>query len=104
MKNKNENHPNLDEYDFIIPEKYFNIDYKLIRSSSTKVDTINFYTHNKKEIIFKNRVRKEAFEDGFQIVYFTNGDKKQIFPDGKMIYFFRESKIVQTTFLWIMYY
>ena len=46
---------------------------------------INIYSNNKLEVIFKSGVKKEIFEDGFQIVNFTNGDLKQIFPDGKII-------------------
>ena len=33
LKNKNKIHPNFNEYDFIIPEKYLNIDYKLIKTN-----------------------------------------------------------------------
>ena len=98
LKNKNKIHPNLNEYDFIIPEKYLNIDYKLIRSLTSKGKIIKLYNHNKKEIIFKSGVIKETFGDGFQIVYFTNGDKKQIYPGRKMVYYFHDSKTVQTKF------
>ena len=59
---------------------------------------INIYSNNKLEVIIKSGVKKEIFEDGFQIVNFTNGDLKQIFPDGKIIYYFKESKVTQTTF------
>lgn len=97
FKNKNKIHPK-DGYDFIIPEKYLNIDYKLIRSLTSKGKIIKLYTHNKKEIIYKSGVIKETFQDGFQIIYFTNGDKKQIYPDGKMVYYFHESRTVQTKF------
>jgi hypothetical protein len=95
---KNKNYPKLNKYDFKIPEKYLNIDYKLIRSLTSKGKIIKLYTHNKKEIIFKSGVIKETFGDGFQIVYFTNGDKKQIYPGRKMVYYFHKSKKVQTKF------
>ena len=87
----------LDEYDFKIPIKYLNTDYKLIKTLKTDGKTINLYTHDKREIIFKSGVKKEIYEDGHQIIYFVNGDLKQIYPDGKSCYYFKESKTVQTT-------
>ena len=85
-------------YDFIIPDKYLKNNYELLKSIETDGKKINIYSNNKKEIIFKSGVRKEMFEDGFQLVFFQNGDKKQIFPDGKTIYFYNDSKTVQTSF------
>ena len=87
---------NSNEYD--IPKKYLSSDYKLIKSLNSEGKIINLYSNNKLEVLFKSGVKKEIFEDGYQIVYFTNGDLKQIFPDGKIIYYFKESKVTQTTF------
>ena len=85
----------VDEYDFIVPEKYLNKEYKLVKTLQTDDKIINLYTNEKKEIIFKSGVRKEIYQDGHQIIYFVNGDLKQIYPDGKSYYFFKESKTVQ---------
>ena len=86
-----------DEYDFIIPKKYLNKEYKLIKSLKADDKEINLYTNDKKEIIFKSGVRKEIYQDGYQVIYFVNGDLKQIYPDGKTYYFFNDSKTVQIT-------
>ena len=86
-----------DEFNFTIPKKYLNIDYKLIKSLKTDDKIINLYTNDKKEIIFKSGVKKEIYKDGHQIIFFANGDLKQIYPDGKSSYFFQESKTVQIT-------
>ena len=85
-------------YDFIIPEKYINNKYELLKSMESDGKIINIYSNNKREIIFQSGLKKEIFEDGFHLVYFQNGDKKQIYPDGKTIYYFNDSKTVQTSF------
>ena len=86
-----------DEYDFKIPEKYLNKEYKLLKTLNADDKIINLYTNEKKEIIFKSGVKKEIYEDGHQIIYFVNGDLKQIFPTGKSCYYFSETKTVQIT-------
>ena len=89
----------VENYDFIIPNKYKNLKNDIIeKSMESDGKKINIYSNNKKEIIFQSGVKKEIFSDGYQLVYFPNGDKKQNFPDGKIIYFFNEEKTVQTTF------
>ena len=86
-------------YDFTFPEKYHKNDKSIIiKTSSNEGKTINLYSNNKREVIFKSGVRKEIFPDGYHIVYFTNGDLKQIFPDGKSVYYFNEAKTVHTNF------
>ena len=97
LKNKNTDNKISEEYDFSIPKKYLNKEYKLIKSLKTDDKIINLYTNDKKEIIFKSGVRKEIYQDGHQIIYFANGDLKQIYPDGKSCYFFQETKTVQIT-------
>ena len=94
-----ENNYTTNEYDLIFPEKYHGINYNLIKSEKTKDGkTLNFYDNNKKEIIFKNGVKKEIYNDEYQIIYFNNGDIKQIYTNqNKQIYFFKEKNIVQTT-------
>ena len=85
----------IEDYDFNIPKKYLNKEYNLIKELKTDDKTINLYSDDKKEIIFKSGVRKEIFKDGYQIIHFVNGDIKQIYPEGKSCYFFKESKTVQ---------
>ena len=97
LMNKNKNNKLSNEYDFSIPKKYLNKEYKLIKSLKTDDKIINLYTNDKKEIIFKSGVKKEIYHDGHQIIYFVNGDLKQIYPDGKSCYYFKESKTVQIT-------
>ena len=74
-----------------------NKEYKLIKALKADDKVINLYSNDKKEIIFKNGVRKEIYKDGYQIIYFVNGDIKQIYPDGKIYYYFKETKKVQIT-------
>ena len=38
------------------------------------------YSDGRREIIFQNGVRREIWEDGYSVVYFSNGDIKQTFP------------------------
>ena len=87
------------EYDLVFLEKYHGLNYNLIKTEKTEDGkTCNFYDNNKREIIFKNGVRKEIFNDGYQVIHFNNGDIKQIFPgENKQVYFFKEKNIVQTT-------
>ena len=92
-----EKNNNIDN-EFIIPKKYLNKNCKIIKTLNSEGKIINIYSNNKLEVIFKSGVKKEIFEDGFQIVNFTNGDLKQIFPDGKVIYYFKESKVTQITY------
>ena len=103
INNKNsdiytENKLTLEEYEFKIPEKYKKQNYKLTKTLKAGDKIINLYNDNKKEIIFPSGVRKEIFEDGFQIIYFVNGDIKQNYPNGKSVYYFSQAKTVQTTF------
>ena len=97
--NKNNMKYITNEYDLVFPEKYHGISYNLINTEKTKDGkTINYYDNNKKEIIFKNGVKKEIYNDEYQIIYFNNGDIKQIYPqENRQIYFFKEKNIVQTT-------
>jgi len=88
----------LEEYDFKIPEKYINQKYKLTKTLKAGDKIIKIYDDNKKEILFPSGVRKEIFNDGYQIIYFVNGDIKQNHPNGKSIYYFKQAKTVQTTF------
>ena len=95
---KLKNETTTENYDFTIPKKYLNKEYKLLKNFESNDKKIKLFDNNKKEILFKSGVKKEIFDDGFQIVYFPNGDKKLNFPDEKKIYFFNDTKTVQTTY------
>ena len=94
--NINKNKIAKEEYDFIIPKKYTNKVYKLLKSIKSGEKIINTYTNDKKEIIYNNGTRKEIYKNEHQIIYYANGDIKQIFSDGKISLFNKESKKVQT--------
>ena len=94
--NINKNKIPKDEYDFIIPKKYLNKDYKLIRSIKDNEKITNTYTNDKKEIIYNNGTKKEIYKNEHQIIFYPNGDIKQIFSDGKSSFFNKETKMVKT--------
>ena len=87
------------DYSLTFPEKYHGMTYNLEKMEKTKDGiTINYYNNNKKEMIYKNGMRKEIYGEDYQIIYFNNGDIKQIFPkENKQIYYFQEKEVVQTT-------
>ena len=89
---------NKEEYEFIIPEKYSKLNYKLIKKSVIDDKEVCIYSNNKKVIKFPSGLKKEIYNDGFQLVYFINGDKKQNYPDGKSKYFFKDANTVQTSY------
>ena len=89
---------NKEEYDFILPEKYSDKNYNLIKKEKIDDKEVCLYTQNKKEIIFKSGLKKEIFNDGFQLIYFCNGDIKQCYKDGKSIYLYKETNTVQTSY------
>ena len=95
--NKKINFNKKEDYDFTIPKKYLNKEYKLIKTIKENDKIINIYSNDKKEILFNNGIKKEIFKNEHQIIYFTNGDIKQIFSDGKVSYFYNDSKNVETT-------
>ena len=95
----------FNNYDMVFLEKYHPKDLKLkIINQEETLDgkIIIEYSNQKKEIIFNNKdnlvcIKKEIFDDGYQIIYFKNKDIKQIYPDGKEVYFFSENRTVATT-------
>ena len=96
-----ENIDNIEEYDFIIPEKYkLKKIGKIINTINSDGKIINIYEDSKKEILFKSGVKKEIFPDGYQLINFPNGDKKQKFigEEEKIMYFYNDTNTVQTTF------
>ena len=72
---------NPKEFDFIIPEKYLKKYHTLINKENFEVKEIYIYLNNKKEIIFPSGLKKEIFDDGFQLIYFNNGDIKEIYKN-----------------------
>ena len=89
---------NPSDYDFIIPEKYSKNNYTLIKKEHFENKEICLYTNNKRDIIFPSGLRKEIFDDGFQLIHFNNGDIKQSYKNEKNIYFYKESNTIQTTY------
>ena len=56
---------------------------RLLKEDKTLDGKIIREYQNRKEIIFpKTGLRKEIYEDGYQIFYFKNKDIKQLYPDG----------------------
>ena len=98
-KEKNDN--NL--YDIVFLPKYHSPmanNSKVIKQETTNdgKKIIKEY-QNKKEIIFPNiGLRKEIYDDGYQITYFKNKDIKQLYPDGKEVYLYSENNTVITKF------
>ena len=101
LEDENENDNDTDnKYDFVIPKIYRNKNMEIINKMESDGKKINIYADNRKEIIFKSGVKKEIYQDGYQLVYFPNGDMKQKFvgEDEKFIYYYSETNTVQTTF------
>ena len=87
-----------ENFDFVLPKQYHEVTYKLLKTTNNEGRIINLFSDNKREVIFPSGVKKEVYDDGYQLVRFTNGDLKQMFPDGKNVYYFNDAKTVQTTF------
>lgn len=89
-------------YDIVFLPKYHSPianKARLINQETTSDGNIIKEYQNKKEIIFPNiGLRKEIFEDGYQISYFKNKDIKQLYPDGKEVYLYAENHTVATKF------
>ena len=48
-------------------------------------------------------MRRELWDDGYSLVYFTNGDIKQTFPPThrrgqRLVYFYADARTTQTTY------
>ena len=72
---------------------------RLIKQDTTNDGKIIKEYQNRKEIIFPNiGLRKEIYDDGYQISYFKNKDIKQLYPDGKEVYLYAENHTVATKF------
>ena len=101
-KNKFKNEKKNDIYDIVFLPKYHSpiaSHSRLIRQETTNDGKIIKEYQNKKEIIFPNiGLRKEIYDDGYQISYFKNKDIKQLYPDGKEVYFYSENHTVATKF------
>ena len=93
-------HANM--YDIVFLPKYHSQmanNSRLLRQETTTDGKIIKEYQNKKEIIFPNiGLRKEIYDDGYQISYFKNKDIKQLYPDGKEVYLYAQNHTVATTF------
>ena len=91
-----------DQYDITFLPKYHSPianKSRLIKEEKTIDGKIIRDYQNRKEIIFPNiGLRKEIYEDGYQISYFKNKDIKQLYPDGKEVYLYAENHTVATKF------
>ena len=104
-KNKNNEQNNFKEqnnnYDFIIPEKYMQIDMKNNKISkllNMNGNNVAFYSNNKKEITYPDGMKHIIYDDNHQIIYYNNGDMKQIFNNGKVVYYNNSEQKVETLY------
>ena len=97
-----ETNTETDQYDIIFLPKYHSPmanKARLIKEEKTADGKIIREYQNRKEIIFPNiGLRKEIYDDGYQISYFRNKDIKQLYPDGKEVYLYAENHTVATKF------
>jgi hypothetical protein len=85
--------------DFIIPDKYKEIDKKnnkVIKILNINGNSIAIYSSNKKEITYPDGMKQIIYDDNHQIIYYKNGDIKQIFNDGKTILYNAKEKKIET--------
>ena len=91
-----------DQYDIVFLPKYHSPaanKARLIKEEKTSDGKIIRDYQNRKEIIFPNiGLRKEIYDDGYQISYFKNKDIKQLYPDGTEVYLYAENHTVATSF------
>ena len=98
---KNESHTKNDNYDFIIPEKYHEIDKvnnKIIKTLNINGNNIAIYSNNKKEITYPDGVRQIIYDDNHQIIFYKNGDIKQIFNNGKTVFLNKKEQKIETIY------
>ena len=92
---------NNNNYDFIIPEKYIQIDKndnKIINILNINGNNINIYANNKKEIIYPDGNKQIIYNDNHQIIYYKNGNIKQIFTNGKTVFYDCIEEKVETSY------
>jgi hypothetical protein len=99
-KSKNNNFEKNTSYDFIIPEKYIEIDKnnKINKILNIDGNNVTIYANNKKEIRYPDGTRQIIYDDNHQIIYYVNGDKKQIFNNGKIIFYNHKEQIIETLY------
>ena len=88
-------------YDFIIPEKYIEIDKtdnKVINILNINGNNITIYANNKKEITYPNGNKQIIYNDNHQIKYYKNGNIKQIFNNGKTVLYDSIEEKVETSY------
>ena len=97
----NESNSKNDNYDFIIPEKYHEIDKannKVIKTLNINGNNIAIYSNNKKEITYPDGVRQIIYGDNHQIIFYKNGDVKQIFNNGKTVFLNKNEQKIETIY------
>lgn len=97
-----------ESFDLILNEAPYNIkksDLSIDEEITTSEGKIHrLYSDGRREVIFQNGVRRELWDDGYSLVYFTNGDIKQTYPAthtrraSRIVYFYSEAKTTQSTF------
>jgi len=100
VRNK-ESHAKNDNYDFIIPEKYQEIDKnnnKIIKTLNINGNIISIYSNNKKEITYPDGIRQIIYDDSHQIIFYKNGDIKQIFNNGKTVFLNKKEQKIETLY------
>ena len=88
-------------YDFVIPEKYIQIDKnnnKIVNLLNINGNNITIYTNNKKEITYPDGKRQIIYNDNHQIIYYKNGNIKQIFNNGKTVFYDCKEEKVETSY------
>ena len=97
----NESNSKNDNYDFIIPEKYHEIDKannKVIKTLNINGNRIAIYSNNKKEITYPDGVRQIIYGDNHQIIFYKNGDVKQIFNNGKTVFLNKNEQKIEAIY------
>jgi hypothetical protein len=90
-----------DNYDFIIPEKYHEIDKannEIIKTLNINGNNIAIYSNNKKEITYPDGIRQIIYNDNHQIIFYKNGDIKQIFNNGKIVFLNKKEQKIETIY------
>ena len=92
---------NKNNYDFIIPEKYIEIDKNnnnITNILNINGNNISIYANNKKEIRYPDGRKQIIYSDNHQIIYYKNGNIKQIFNNGKTVFYNYNEEKVETSY------
>lgn len=101
ISNLNEINIRNNNYDFIIPEKYIEIDKedcKLLKLLNINGNHIAIYSNNKREITYQDGMRQVIYDDNHQIYYYKNGNMKQVFNNGKILFYDKKEQKFETLY------